>query len=208
MVSEAWAFIRSREKCNLVLVIINVGVFLVLSILGNTENAVFMLHHGACYTPAVQQGEYYRLFTAMFLHFGPVHLVYNMICLLAIGDLLEKSIGHILYLFVYLAGGLAGNLLSVAVDLKTGYYTVSAGASGAAFAVVGALFGITLQRRNKVPRQMLVRIGMMTALMLLQGFTQAGTDNAAHVGGALFGLAAGMITGGIKNRRLYHKKIK
>ncbi|MBQ6321989.1 MAG: rhomboid family intramembrane serine protease [Lachnospiraceae bacterium] len=202
MVSEAWTFIRSREKCNLVLVIINIAVFLVLSILGNTENAVFMLRYGACYTPAVQQGEYYRLFTAMFLHFGFIHLVYNMICLLAIGDLLEKSIGHILYLLVYLGGGLAGNLLSVAVDLKTGYYTVSAGASGAAFAVIGALFGIMLQRRNKIPRQMLGRMGMMTALMLLQGFTQAGTDNAAHVGGALFGLASGLIIAEIKTRRI------
>ena len=65
---------------------VNVIVFLVLSFLGMTEDGEFMLKHGAMYVPyLIQRGEYYRLFSSMFLHFGYDHLVNNMIVLVAMG---------------------------------------------------------------------------------------------------------------------------
>ena len=92
---------------NLLMVAVNIAVFVVLTFMGNTEDALFMFNHGACYTPSVQSGEYYRLFTSMFLHFGLYHIVNNMVCLIFLGDYLETDCraGEI---FDHLSGGRAG----------------------------------------------------------------------------------------------------
>lgn len=191
MLEEMIEFLRSRGKATLALLAANMIVFLVLSVMGSTQSTSFMLQHGACYTPLILEGEYYRLFTGMFLHFGLIHLVYNMICLVALGDLLEKEAGSWRYLAVYLLGGLAGNLVSLALDLYgvCGAYAVSAGASGAVFAVIGGVLWIVIRRKGQFGRISLQRMMLTVVLMVLQGFTQGGTDNAAHVGG----LAAGFV---------------
>ena len=133
-------FLRSRSVANLTVVIINVAVFLILSCFGDTENADFMAAHGASYTPyIVQDGKYYLLITSMFLHFGLSHLFNNMVVLIFMGDILEKKLGKIRYLLIYFGGGIAGNCLSVYMDIKRAEFPVSAGASGAIFAVMGAI---------------------------------------------------------------------
>ena len=133
-------FLRSRSVANLTIVIINVAVFLILSCFGDTENADFMAAHGASYTPyIVQDGKYYLLITSMFLHFGLSHLFNNMVVLIFMGDILEKKLGKIRYLLIYFGGGIAGNCLSVYMDIKRAEFPVSAGASGAIFAVMGAI---------------------------------------------------------------------
>lgn len=114
-------FLRSRSVANLTIVIINVAVFLILSCFGDTENADFMAAHGASYTPyIVQDGKYYLLITSMFLHFGLSHLFNNMVVLIFMGDILEKKLGKIRYLLIYFGGGIAGNCLSVYMDIKSG----------------------------------------------------------------------------------------
>ncbi len=185
--------LKKAQKVNLVMVAANILVFLVLEMIGNTESSNFMLEHGAAYTPLIMGGEYYRMFTAMFLHFGITHLVFNMICLYTLGDMLERTIGHVKYLLLYLLGGLAGNALSLAVDLRTGSYAVSAGASGAIFAVMGAVFVIVLRNRNRFSRSYVQRMGMMVVLMVAEGFFVQGTDNAAHVGGVIAGCVLGFL---------------
>ena len=148
LMQELLSFIRTRQPVNLFLVAVNILVFIVLSIIGDTQDAWFMAAHGACYTPFVlEYGEYYRLFTCMFLHFGIEHLFYNMLLLIFVGDTLEKTAGKVRYLLIYLIGGLAGNILSVWAGMDRAEYAVSAGASGAIFAVIGALIWIVL--RNK-----------------------------------------------------------
>lgn len=181
--------IRTKKKMNLLMVAINIAVFLVLSLMGNTEDGYFMLNHGACYAPVIIEGEYYRLVTGMFLHFGIYHLVYNMICLFFVGDYLEELVGPVRYLIIYLGGGLAGNLLSMGLELRSGRFAVSAGASGAIFAVIGALLYIILRNRGRVGRITVYRMVLMVALSILQGFMDVGTDNAAHIGG----LAGGFV---------------
>lgn len=181
-------FLKSRKLCNLCIVILNIAVFFILEVLGNTKDARFMLAHGAMYEPLViEQGEYYRLFTSMFLHFSLEHLAYNMLLLLFIGDMLEAAVGKVRYLLIYLIGGLAGNLLSLAVSLSTGDYGVSAGASGAIFAVLGALVCLMLRRWRQVSDAQRKRLLLMAVLSLAQGFTETGVDNMAHLGGFLGG---------------------
>ena len=181
--------IRSRKKATLALVGINVLVFLVLCVMGDTESAAFMYEHGACWPPDVQNGQFWRLFTCMFLHFGIVHLLYNMLCLFTLGDLLERVGGTWKYLVVYLAGGLAGNVVSVLFSLRSAQPAVSAGASGCIFAVIGALLWLVIRNKGRLGGIRLDRMILMVVLMAAQGFLEGGTDNAAHLGG----LAAGFI---------------
>ena len=190
MFEEAISFLRSRQKVTLYLTVVNVAVFIVFSIIGSTTDTVFMLSHGACYTPYVLAGEYWRLVTSMFLHFGLPHLLYNMVCLLSLGDLLEAVTGHVRFAVIYLVSGIAGNLLTVWVEMRRGgSFAVSAGASGAIFGGIGALFWLVLSRRYASGRISVKRMGILVVLMVAQGFMEAGTNNIAHIGG----MAAGFL---------------
>lgn len=187
---ELIVFIRSRQPVNLLMVVSNLVVFAVLSLLGDTEDAMFMAAHGAAVTPLITEGgEYYRLFTSMFLHFGAEHLLYNMLMLIFLGDTLEKMAGKLGYLLIYLLGGLAGNLLSVATERKAMTFAVSAGASGAIFAVLGALCFAVILNKGKLQDYSGRRLLLMAVLSVVQGMTAEGINNWAHIGG----LAAGFI---------------
>ena len=77
---------------NLVIIGVNILVFAVMEICGDTQDINFMLKWGAAYTPWILDGEGYRLFTSMFLHFGLEHLLNNMMLLLFLGDTLEELV--------------------------------------------------------------------------------------------------------------------
>ena len=193
---ELKVFIQSRQKLNLIMVLVNIVVFLLLSVIGNTGSASFMLAHGAAYTPYIfENGEYYRLFSSMFLHFGIQHLVYNMLLLIFLGDSLEKLTGKVRYLIIYLLGGLAGNLLSAFIEMHSAEYkmgisggAVSAGASGAIFAVLGAMVWIVFCHKGRIAGYSMKRLLIMVALSVAEGFTSSGVDAWAHLGGLLGGL--------------------
>lgn len=194
MITEAKEFIKSRKKMNLLMVAFNIAVFLVLEILGDTADTEFMLRHGAMFPPMIQKyGEYYRLVTCMFLHFGFEHLLYNMLLLLFAGDMLEQQIGAVKYLLIYLLGGAAGNLLSLWVSVQHNDNFVSAGASGAIFAVIGALVWIVVKNRGKVEGMNGRGICVMAVLSLVEGFQSTGVDATAHLGGAIGGFLLALL---------------
>ena len=177
-----------RQKCTTLLIAINVITFLILSFYGMTEDAGFMLEHGAMYVPYMMEGdEYYRLFTSMFLHFGMDHLVNNMVMLAAIGWNLEYEIGKIKFLIIYFGSGLAGNILSAFGDIMIGEYAVSAGASGAVFGIIGALLYVVIRNRGRIGTISSKGLIFMVILSLYYGFTNAGVDNLAHIGGLIAG---------------------
>ncbi len=185
---EVKAFWKARQPVNLCIVAVNVLVFVVMSMLGDTQDARFMAMHGAGYAPFVTEyGEYYRLFTSMFLHFGFQHLFNNMLVLVFLGDTLEKMVGRLRFLLIYLGGGLIGNVVSLLFDLYTGNNAVSAGASGAVFAVIGALVWFVLRNRGKILDYSGPRLLFMAFLVLVQGMNAEGVDNSAHIGGFLAG---------------------
>ena len=136
---------RNKPYVNFALAAVNVLVFLYLEAIGSTEDGVFMVKHGAVFAPLViLGGEYYRLFTAMFLHFGVIHLANNMLVLLVLGEKMEKALGHIKYLIFYLASGVAANGISLAVQVRIGQASVSAGASGDMFGAGGGMvYGVS-----------------------------------------------------------------
>lgn len=183
-----------KAPCTVLLVAANVIVFLVLSFQGMTENAGFMLQHGAMYVPyIIGKGEYYRLFTSMFLHFGYDHLFNNMIALAAMGWNLELDIGKIKFLIVYFVSGLAGNILSAWWDIQTGSMVVSAGASGAIFGIIGALLYVAIRNRGRIGEISGRGLVAMVVLTLYYGFTSGGVDNMAHIGGLAVGFLSGVL---------------
>lgn len=203
MMVELKEFWRSREKINLILVLINILVFVVMEALGNTEDTGFMLEHGASYVPLILgKEEYYRLFTCMFLHFGIEHLFNNMLVLIFLGDMLEKLIGKWRYLLIYLLGGLGGNLLSMAMEIRTGDFALSAGASGAVFAVIGGLVFLVVRHGGKIPGISGKRLLLMASLTLFEGFFSTGVDGMAHLGGFISGFILALVL--IGRRRLKH----
>lgn len=130
-------------------VAVNVLVYVILEILGNTENSEFMVRMGAVWPPYVKQGEYWRLFTATFMHFGFEHILNNMLVLICAGPILEKAMGHIKYLCLYLIAGVGGSTLSYVQMIARGKYEVSAGASGAIFGIIGALLWIVMIHKGR-----------------------------------------------------------
>ena len=183
-----------KAPCTILLAAVNVIVFLVLSFLGMTEDGEFMLKHGAMYVPyLIQRGEYYRLFSSMFLHFGYDHLVNNMIVLVAMGWNLELDIGKVKFLIVYFVSGLAGNVLSAWWDIQTGSMAISAGASGAIFGIIGALLYVAIRNRGRIGDISGRGLVFMIVLTLYYGFTSGGVDNMAHIGGLLAGFLSGVL---------------
>ena len=177
-----------RAVVCIALIVINVLIWGILELTGDTFESNFILAHGGMYPPLLTENkEYYRLFTAMFLHFGPQHLANNMILLGAAGDKLEKTTGSVRFLLIYLGAGLLGSLFSFYGMLQTGDYAVSAGASGAVFGIIGALLWAAVYNRGKVEGLTVKGLLVMIALCLYYGITTTGVDNRAHIGGAIGG---------------------
>ena len=129
----------------------------------------------------------------MFLHFGYTHLFNNMIVLFVLGNTLERTVGGGKYLVIYFGGGIAGNLLSLYTSLKIMDNAVSAGASGAIFAVVGALLYILIRNKGKLAELNVVSLLLMVGVTLYYGFVNTGIDNSAHIGGLIGGFVLGAL---------------
>ncbi len=193
---------QAKPIGTIALAVIQVAVFLILSFGGMTEDAYYMLNHGAAYTPYILEGgEYYRLFTSMFLHFGFSHLMNNMLSFLVFGWNLEPVIGSVRLVLIFIVSGLGGNLLSLALDVVRQGYTISAGASGAIFGMAGALLWLAIRNRGQVGRITQRGMFLMIGISLYLGFTSEGVDNAAHVGGLITGFLVAIIICRKKNAK-------
>ena len=149
---------------------------------------------GANFGPATKDGEWWRLGTALFLHFGALHLAMNMLALWDGGRLVERIFGPIRFAVIYFSSGLAGNLLSL---IAQGDRAISGGASGAIFGVYGAFLVFLLhERRHLHPgdfKWMFWGAAAFSGITLMLGFLIPGIDNAAHVGGFVTGSTAGFV---------------
>ena len=185
---------KPEAICTVTLIVINIAVFFILTLFGDTEDAVFMLQHGAMYAPYVTEGhEYYRIFTCLFLHFGIAHLLNNMVMLGALGWNLELEIGKIRYIIIYFGSGIIGNIISLCYDLTLQQPAVSAGASGAIFGLMGALLYVVIANRGRLGRLSGRGMLVMVALSLYFGMTSSGVDNLAHIGGLVSGFLLAVV---------------
>ncbi len=172
---------------NVLLIVINIAIWVLMSMRGDTRSAEYMLQHGAMYPDLVLNGEWYRLFSAMFLHFGAEHLLSNMFMLYFLGDMLLRAVSQWKYAVIYLLSGIGGSMLSLVVMLLTGDYRVSAGASGAIYGVIGALLWVVLRNGGRFESISIPRMLLAVILYISYGFTVEGVDGWAHLGGAIAG---------------------
>lgn len=185
----------SRERImampwvNTCLVAVNVIVFLICTFAGD------LLYNKGAFSVAqiMEDQSYYRIITSMFLHADIQHLFNNMIILYFVGEIVEKKIGHIPYVFVYFLSGIAGNIFSAAYELLSGEYYSSIGASGAVFGVEGALLYLVIINHGKMEYLTAGRLVFAILFSLYSGFTSTGVNNAAHIGGLLIGFAAAVV---------------
>lgn len=183
-----------KEPVTVLLILLNTLIFLIVEFTGGSENGQHMLECGAAYAPLIlEQGQWYRVFSSMFLHFGAPHLINNMLVLFVLGQRLEPAVGRLRFLLIYIAGGLGGNYISLFWDMRTGDYSVSAGASGAVFAVMGGMIYVIIRHRGRVADLTMKQMLIMAAFSLYFGFASEGVDNAAHAGGLLCGFLAAVI---------------
>lgn len=174
------------------LIFICILVFILMYVLGNgsTDNYTLLVF-GANVDTLTKNGDYYRLFTSMFLHIGILHLLCNMYSLYIIGKEVENVFGKVKYLIIYLLSGIAGSILSLAFN----HNTICAGASGAIFGLLGALLYFGYYYRTYLGATLTRSILPVIVLNLIIGFTSSGIDNAAHIGGLVGGILIAMAVG-------------
>lgn len=153
-----------------------------------------VLNWGGDYGPAtIGDHEYWRLFTSTFLHYGIIHIAFNMYVLYQIGPFIETVFGRARYLAIYFLAGLGGSMVSVLAHPQA----VGAGASGAIFGLYGAVFGFLLLRRRVLNPTAVRSIGQSAGIFVLYnvvyGTISRTTDLSAHFGGLLTGFLAGML---------------
>jgi len=148
---------------------------------------------GALYGPfTVLKGEWWRLFTAMFLHAGMTHLLMNMFSLYLIGRGAEMYFDTKSYLSIYLFSGLLGGLVSLYIHPVS----VGIGASGAIFGVFGALAGFFLAHRERIQehtKAFMKDFAIIIGINLVIGFSIPSVDVSAHAGGLLVGFIGGFV---------------
>lgn len=186
---------KDKSVVNYVLVAANIAIFIYAELTGGSENLEHMLELGAMYPPLVERGEYWRLFTSMFLHFGLAHLLSNMMLLFFLGDYMERFMGRVRYLILYLLGGVLASLTSWLHAENSGDAYVSAGASGAIYALVGGLVVLLIESRGKLEDLTLGRVLAMVVLLLAVSFQSEGIDAFAHLGGFLSGMVLTLLLG-------------
>jgi rhomboid protease GluP len=178
------------------LVAANVAVFAVMVALGINvlgSRAEEYLRFGANFAPLTTGGEWWRLFTCTFIHFGIVHLAFNMWALWDSGRLTERLFGNAWFAVLYVFAGLCGSSVSMLWNQEV----ISGGASGAVFGVFGALLAYMTAERGSIPPPTLNHLRVSTSTFVVYsifyGFVQSGIDNAAHLGGLAGGFVMGLI---------------
>ena len=178
---------------NITFVVINVAIFFLGDGIRMATGNELFLNAGAMHPMLVLLGQWWRLITCTFLHADISHLINNMILLVCLGSCLEKAIGKIKYIIFYFVVGIGSSLASMVWSIYTNDMAWSIGASGVVFAVMGAVLFIIIRNKGRFAGYTTQRYLIMVALSLYFGFTTAGVDNAAHVGGAIVGFVLGIL---------------
>ena len=149
---------------------------------------------GAMQPLAIAAGQFWRLFTAMFLHIGIFHIAFNAYALWVFGSMVERDFGRVQMLLIYLVSGF---LASVTSYVWAGPTTLSVGASGAIFGIFGAFFAYNYRRRHTALGSQNLRTALsLLVLNAILAFSISGIDWRAHVGGFVAGVACGLVSEG------------
>lgn len=166
-------------------------LFILMELSGGSTNSQTLLKYGANLDVLVKNGEYYRLFTCIFLHIGIMHLLCNLYSLYVIGREVENLFGKIKYIIIFILSGIFGSIMSLAFT----HNTISAGATGAIFGLLGALLYFGMHYRTYLGEAIKRSIIPIIVVNLIIGFFAEGIDLAAHIGGLVGGVLVAMMVG-------------
>ncbi|MBT9259602.1 MAG: rhomboid family intramembrane serine protease [Clostridiales bacterium] len=174
------------------LVVLLVAIWILLELNGGSTNLQVLIRAGAQENVLIRAGQWWRLITPIFLHFGLLHLAFNALALWFAGSAVETMFGHLRFLAIFFLAGIGGSLTELLFDPRPHLITV--GASGAIFGLLGALVYLATLPfgRGEFRRSVLLAI----ALGLAYGFVP-GSDinNYVHAGGLVTGLAVAATLG-------------
>jgi membrane associated rhomboid family serine protease/Flp pilus assembly protein TadD len=192
-------FIQTLPLVTRAIIAVNVLVYVAMGLSGVSwmdPSVVQAIRWGADFGPLTLSGQWWRLFTSMFVHFGFFHIALNMWCLRNLAVALEPMMGRLAFSVTYLFCGLAASAVSTAWNP----WRASAGASGAIFGIAGAFVSYLVLKKAAIPaslvRQNLRSLAVFILLNLSIGAASGHIDNSAHVGG----LAAGLVLGALLPR--------
>ena len=188
-------FSPKKPVITYILIVLNLMVFLYGVLHGNDE----LINMFGNNYELVQNGEFYRLFTCMFVHADILHILFNMIALYSIGPVVERYYGKSKFLLIYLVSGLLGSIFSGVFMTAD---SISIGASGAIFGLLGSICYFTYYYRATL--QGILRGSIMPVIIinLVIGFLSSSIDLSAHIGGLIGGILISMAIGiGDKHRK-------
>lgn len=171
------------------LIVINTLIWLAMELTGGSYDPNNLLRFGAIYMPLIiEENEYWRLFTANFIHIGATHLFFNSFSLFIFGSRLEKYMTRLQFLIVYISSGLFGAAFSFTSHLISDRLAITAGASGAIYGLIGSIIvcsrvtGKAIDGLNDYIMIIFFIMGMAISL------ASPNVDSIAHVGGFIGGI--------------------
>ena len=180
-----------------VILVLNAIVLTVMEMQGGSTELAVLRWFGALERDLiVTAGEWWRLVTAMFIHIGVSHFLYNSLSLYIFGMRLERHFGRARFMMIYILTGIIGNIGQVIFSDAT-----AAGASGAIYGLMGAALALTQRTRKSVDGLNFMIMIIFIAVGIAQGLATPGIGNAAHICGMLSGYVFGLILSGDTGKR-------
>lgn len=184
----------NRARATQLLIAINVFAFIAECYQGGATNIEVLYQLGALYPPAAREGEWWRLITALFLHFGTLHLAMNMFGLWLLGPFVEFALGFRRFVLVYLVAGIGSMAMVMTLSSPTAAPTLVVGASGCVMGLVGATGALMLRgwlrEKAHAAKRRLVLMLLIVLMQTLFDFVVPHVSMTAHLSGALIGFAA------------------
>jgi rhomboid protease GluP len=186
-----------QARATLVIILLNVGMFGAEILLGGSENPETLFRLGALYPPAVHAGQWWRIGAASFLHFGPLHLILNMVGLWVLGPFVEMALGARKFVLVYLLTGVGSMGIVMALASGTSGEQMTLGASGSVMGLVGAtgalMLGGWLREKAVSAKRRLMGIVAIVVIQTVFDTVVPHISMAAHLSGAIIGFAVTLV---------------
>jgi rhomboid protease GluP len=191
--------IQTKEKflenkvITFILIGVNIIIFLITALLSRNIfniNQNILIGFGAKSNMLIEQGQAWRLLTCAFLHSGLIHIGFNMYSLYIIGPQIEQVFGKSKYLIIYIISCITSSLLSYLMSP----YSISVGASGGIFGLMGALLAFAISERHKIQKKYLSSLIQIIVINLFIGLSIKNIDNFGHIGGLVGGFLIGHIS--------------
>ena len=168
------------------LLIINIAVFAIMTLTGGSQSTANLIRFGAVNKSLIVDGQWWRLFTASFIHIGFAHILFNMYFLYQLGPVFERLYGSRNFLIIYLLAGIMGNLLTFAFGESN---TISAGASTSLYGLFGLALGIMLNYRgDEILRNFGASFLTVIAINIIYSLASPSVGILGHLGGLLAGV--------------------